>query len=86
VSLPSSKSVSVTAYDTDVKVVTELRVPGQPTAVLLVRYFSWAFEHGYTRDLAMSVPLTKAQVRAFESLSAVDYDPYARFPELTDGV
>ncbi|MEM6295157.1 MAG: hypothetical protein AAGA54_28055, partial [Myxococcota bacterium] len=67
---------TVTAYDPDVEIVAELRVPGQARAVLLVRYFSWAFEHGYTRDLAMSIPLTQAQVDAYPRLRPIEYELY----------
>ncbi len=85
ISVRGAGTRTVTAYDPDVEIVAELRVPDQARAVLLVRYFSWAFEHGYTRDFAMSVPLKQVHVDAYPRLHTIEYELYGSSPALTDG-
>lgn len=67
---------TVTAYAPDVEVVAEVRVPGKPVAVVLVRYFSTPEEHGYDSDIAFGIPLSPALVAAGEAGAVVPYFPY----------
>lgn len=71
-----ARTATVTAYSTDVEVVAEVRVPGVPLAIVLVRFFSDAYEHGYHSDVAVAVPLTPRAVEDGERASAVVYHPY----------
>lgn len=67
---------TVTAYGDWVGVVAEIRVPGKPFAVVLVRYFSKAYEYGYHSDVALVVPLSAAATAKGETAPAVEYLPY----------
>ncbi len=66
----------LTAYRDSVDVVAEIRVPGKAIAIVLVRYFSDPYEHGYDSDVALGVPLTARAIARGESAAAVTYHPY----------
>lgn len=69
---------TLTAFGDTVDVAAEIRVPGTPLAVLLVRYFSKPFEFGYTSDVALVVPLTDKGMAQGEAAATVEYFPWGR--------
>ncbi len=72
----TAATTRVTAYGPSVTVVAEVRVPGKPFAVVLVRYFSKPFEYGYHSDVALVVPLDEAATARGEKAKRVEYLPW----------
>ncbi|MCH9688181.1 MAG: hypothetical protein K0V04_42515 [Deltaproteobacteria bacterium] len=68
---------TVTAYSPTVDIAAEIRVPGKAIAVVLVRYFSMPYEHGYHSDIAVGIPLGPRAIRRGVAAPAVPYHPYS---------
>lgn len=80
VSHPSAPSTvvrrTVVAFEPSVRVVAEIRIPDKAIAVVLVRWFSDPYEHGYHTDFAVGVPLGARAIAKGNTAPRVTYHPY----------
>ncbi len=80
VSHPSTPAATihrtVIAYEPSAEVVAEIRIPDAAIAVVLVRWFSDPYEHGYHTDFAVGVPLGARAIAQGKTAPRVTYHPY----------